>query len=66
MTAFDEPRELNIERLLETIYGIQTDLKILTEQLAREHAPDLPDRTLLSLAVFQDHLQQSMPSLSRH
>jgi len=66
MSAFDVPHELNVDALLETIYAIQTDLKILTERLARQRNPEMSDRAILDLAWLQAHLQSSMPSLRRH
>lgn len=66
MSAFDVPHELNVDALLETIYAIQTDLKILTERLAIERNPELSDCAILDLAYLQARLQQSMPSMRRH
>lgn len=66
MTAFDEPHALNLDALLDTIYAIQTDLKLLTEQLARERNPDLSDHAILDLAWLQVNLQRNTPSLRRH
>jgi hypothetical protein len=66
MTAFDDPRALNMEALLDTIYSIQTDLKLLAEYLARESNPSLHDRAILALAYLQADLQRYTPSLYRH
>lgn len=66
MTAFDEPLALNRDALIDLIYALQTDLRMLTEQLARERAPDLPGSAILNLTCLQDHLHQAMPSLNRH
>ena len=66
MTAFDDPGELNLDALLETIYGLQTSLKMLADQLAREHHPDLPNRALLDVAILHQSLLAHLPSLRRH
>lgn len=66
MNRLDEPRTLNLDALLGTIYQVQTDLKLLVEHLARERNPDLADRTLLNLATLHMNLQDHMPSLRRH
>lgn len=66
MNAFDVLHELNVDALLETIYAIQTDLKILTERLARQRNPEMSDRAILDLARPHTNLQDHMPSLRRH
>ena len=66
MTALDEPDLFNLDALLATIYSIQTDLKLLTEQLARDRNPDLCERAILTLAYLQHDLQRYTPSLRRH
>ena len=62
----DEPRTLNLDALLATIYQVQTDLKLLVEHLARERNPDLGGRVILDLAFLHINLQDHMPSLRRH
>jgi hypothetical protein len=66
MNRLDDPRELNRDQLLDTIYRIQTDLKILVEQLAGNRQMDLTDQTLMELSWFQCNLQKLTPSLRRH
>lgn len=66
MSRLDESGDLNRSALIDLIYTLQTDLRIIADRLAREPASDVPDRALLSMAVFQDHLYRSMPSLNRH
>lgn len=66
MTAFDEPRTLNTDHLITVIYQIQTSLKILAEQLARDRNPDYSDITLYGLEVLHRQLQGFTPSLTRH
>lgn len=66
MTAFDEPRLLNLDALLGTIYQVQTDLKLLIEHLARERNPDLASRVIFELACLHINLEYHMPSVRRH
>ena len=66
MNRLDEPHQLNMDALLATIYQVQTDLKLLVEQLARERNPDVGDRVILDLATLHINLQYHMPSLRRH
>lgn len=66
MNRLDEPRQLNMDALLATIYQVQTDLKLLVEHLARERNPDLADGMLLSLATLHVNMEYHMPSLRRH
>lgn len=66
MNRLDEPRDLNRDALLDTLYEIQASLTILSEHLTRERNPDLSDRTLLDLANLHCALQQHYPSLQRH
>jgi len=65
MIAIDSPTQSR-DAVLDLIYQIQTDLKILTETLARAHDHEVPSSAVLNLACLQVHLQQSMPSLNRH
>lgn len=65
MIALDSPTQ-NRDAVLDLIYQIQTDLKILTETLARAHYHDMPTGAVLNLASLQEHLHQSMPSLNLH
>ena len=66
MNRLDEPRPLNTDALLDTIYRIQADLKILVDQLARSRNPDLADHAVIDLAVMAHLLQRHAPSLRRH
>lgn len=65
MIAMDSPTQSR-DALLDLIYQIQTDLKMLTETLARAHDHEVPHSAVLNLACLQFFLQQSMPSLNRH
>ena len=66
MTELDEPRTLDTDALLATIYAIQTDLKLLVEQLARDRNPNPNDHTIIDLAYLQAGLEAHTPSLTRH
>lgn len=66
MTAIDDEPELNTDILITTIYGIQSDLHLLVESLARERNPNVSDWTLLSLAHIRRSLEGCTPSLRRH
>lgn len=65
MIALDSPTQSR-DALLDLIYHIQTDLKMLIETLARAYDHEVPSSAVLNLACLQVHLQQSMPSLNRH
>lgn len=66
MSRLDDPRPLDRSALIDLIYALQTDLKMLTEHLAREAAPDVPSSAVLNLTCLQAYLHQDLPSLSRH
>ena len=66
MSAPDDPHDLDLDVLLATIYEMQTSLKMLTDQLAREYHPDLPDRAILDVAILHQSLLSHLPSLRRH
>lgn len=66
MTAFDEFATLNLDAILATIYEVQADLKILTEQLARERQPDLQRGLLDTLVHLHTFMAYYQPSLRRH
>jgi hypothetical protein len=64
--AFNDPAPLDRDALLDTIYRIQTDLRIMVEMLATDRHADLPDQTLRELGWFQYSLQKLTPSIRRH
>jgi hypothetical protein len=66
MNRMDDPRPLNVNAILDTIYRGQTDLKLLVEHLARERNPDLADRVIVDLATLHMNLQDRLPSVRRH
>ena len=59
-------RTLNMDALLDTIYQLQVDLKLLAEQLARDHTLAVSDWALLDLVTLSDRLHAHHPSLRRH
>ena len=59
-------RTLNTEALLDTIYQLQVDLKLLAEQLARDRNPDVSDGAILDLVTLSHRLRVHHPSLIRH
>lgn len=59
-------RTLNTEALLDTVYQLQVDLKLLAEQLARDYNPDVSNWALLDLVTLSDRLRDHHPSLRRH
>ena len=59
-------RTLNTDALLDTIYQLQVDLKLLAEQLARDRNPDVNDGAILDLVTLSQRLHTHHPSLSRH
>lgn len=65
MTAEDEP-SLDVDALITTIYGIQADLRLLVESLARERNPNVSDWSLLALVHLRRNLEYHTPSLRRH
>jgi hypothetical protein len=66
MTALDDPRPLDRDALLQAVYSIQADLKILVDILARDRHADLSNQTLMELSWFHFSLQRLTPSLRRH
>ena len=66
MNRLDELRELDQDALLETIYTLQTDLKMLAVQLARDRNLDVSDWAILDLATLSHRLRIHHPSLRRH
>lgn len=65
MTA-DDPRALDLDVLLATIYQAQADLRILAEHLARERNPALSRNLIISLAALHVTMEDRLPSLRRH
>lgn len=59
-------RTLNMDALLDTVYQLQVDLKLLAEQLARDRNPDVGDWAILDLVTLSRRLHAHHPSLSRH
>lgn len=66
MSAFDDPRPLDLDVLLATIYAVQTDLKMLVEHLARERNPGVSHPEILALAYLREQLQHHTLSGMRH
>lgn len=52
--------------MLDTIYQLQTDLKLLAEQLARDRNPDVNDWAMMDLVTLSHRLHVHHPSMSRH
>jgi hypothetical protein len=65
MTA-DDPRALDLDVLLATIYQAQADLRILAEHLARERNPALSRNLIITLAALHVTMEDRLPSLRRH
>lgn len=65
MTA-DDPRALDLDVLLATIYQAQADLRILAEHLARERNPAPSRNLIISLAALHVTMEDRLPSLRRH
>lgn len=68
MTAFDDPeaRTINTDALINMIYDIQTSLKMLADQLARDRNSDCSNITLWSIQAIHHQMQRRTPSLRRH
>jgi len=66
MTSLDDSRPLDRDALLQAVYSIQTDLRILVDILARDRHADLSNQTLMELSWFHFSLQKLTPSLRRH
>jgi hypothetical protein len=66
MTSLDDSRPLDRDALLQAVYSIQTDLRILVDILARDRHADLSNQTLMELSWFHFSLQRLTPSLRRH
>lgn len=66
MSRPDDPRAPDLDVLLETIYAVQTDLKMLVEHLARERNQALSRNLIISLAALHVTMEGRLPSLRRH
>lgn len=58
--------DLNLDALLETIYTVQVDLRILAEQCARDRQPAVHQAVLQTLAAMHFLMAKQQPSLRRH
>lgn len=61
----DDP-SIDYDALVNSIYELQTSLRMLSEQLARERQPDLHRPMLQTIHNLHWYLQQQQPSLMRH
>lgn len=66
MSRLDDPAPLNLDALLETIYAVQADLKMLVEQLSRDRQPDLHEGLVQTLSAMHFVMEQQQVSLRRH
>lgn len=59
-------RDLNVDRLVTTLYEIQVSAAMLAAQLARDPGVEWSDRALLNIVSLHRLLQHHHPSLERH
>ena len=57
---------VNREAVIETVHGLQVDLALLADWLARDPEPVMYRRAVLSLAFLKRDLESYHPSLIRH
>ena len=61
MIPADDRIEVPADEVITVLYRLQTDLRILIEQLARDPAVVVPSRLLDHLYVSQDYLGRRYP-----
>lgn len=66
MTALYPEMDVDREAVIETVRGLQVDLTLLAEWLAREPEPAIHQNALLDLARAHSSLNRYMPSIRRH
>lgn len=66
MTALYPEIAVDREAVIETVHGLQVDLTLLADWLAREPEPAMRQEALLALSSARFYLDQYTPSTRRH
>ncbi len=66
MTALYPEMDVDREAVIETVRGLQVDLTLLAEWLARDPEPAMHQRVLLALSSARFYLDKYTPSTRRH
>lgn len=66
MTALYPEMAVDREAVIETVHGLQVDLTLLADWLAREPEPIMHRAALQDLALMRWNLERLTPCLRRH
>lgn len=66
MSALYPEIDVDREAVIATVHGLQVDLQLLVDWLAREPEPAMHQAALLALSSARSHLDQCVPSVRRH
>lgn len=66
MSALYPEIDVDREAVIATVHGLQVDLQLLVDWLAREPEPAIHQAALLALSSARFHLDQYTPSIRRH
>ena len=65
MTAYYPEIDVDREALIGTVHGLQVDLTLLAEWLAREPEPVMHQSAVIAIANARQSLEQLTPSIRR-
>lgn len=66
MTALYPEMDVDREAVIATVHGLQVDLSLLAEWLARDPEPAIHQSVLLALSSARFYLEKYTPSTLRH
>lgn len=66
MNALYHEITVDREAVIKTVHGLQIDLQLLADWLARDPEPAMHQAALLAIASTRCNLERYMPSLRRH
>ena len=66
MNAFDDPPNLDVDRLLNDLYALQASLSMIIRELAQTRSNAWNPDVLNSMVIMHKVMQMHTPSMTRH